>query len=452
MKKRLLLSFGTFLTNVGLALAQPLSTASAPDAPAVAEVAPAPAAAAPDAAKAATTVEIKPGMPTLPALPPLGNTSSHLGCGDHCAPAMPCKEEEKKPGPKCWIDGEYLLWWIKDAPIPVPLITTGNPADPVPGAFGQPGTAFSFGPTKQDLGSFSGGRVTVGGWLNEAGTIGLEGSGFLLETRDTGYISGGIATPPFFFVPFFNVAAVPPVEAALPYGAGGSTSGALSVLSKARLWGSEANLLFNAMKSESFTLTMLGGFRYLDLSENLQFNAFGTDLATFTTSSVDQFNTHNQFWGGQLGARGEARMGGFFVNLSGKVGLGAMHESVSNNGITTLFAPAAAAPLVVVPGGFFVQTSNTGRFRSNQFAVVPEGRAEVGYDVTQNVRVFAGYDFLYLSDVVRPGNQIDRSINFTQQAAPIGGGGLIGVPAPVLQFNHSDFWAQGINVGLSFRF
>jgi hypothetical protein len=479
MRQSLLLSFGTFLTNASLALAQALPMSTAPNptallslneaisgAPAkaapevaagsAAEVAPAPPAvtapaAAPEAAKpAAPGVEIQPTVPPVPALPAVGPLSPHCGPGEMCSP--PKCEEEKKPGPRCWIDGQYLLWWIKDAPIPVPLITTGNPADAVPGAFGQPGTAFAFGPTKQDLGTFTGGRLTVGGWLNEAGTLGLEASGFLLETRRVGYFAGSAGDPPLFFVPFVNSAAVPPVEAALPFGTGDASSGALSVFSSARLWGSEANLLVNAVKSESYTLTMLGGFRYLDLSENLQFNAFGVDPDNRTLSTVDQFNTRNQFWGGQLGARGEVRMGGFFVNLSGKVGLGANHESITTNGVAVQFMPAAAAPLVVVPGGLFVQTSNAGRTTANHFAVLPEARAEVGYDVTANVRVFAGYDFLYLSDVVRPGYQIDRNINFTQQALPVGGGGLVGPATPVPQFNHSDFWAQGVNVGIAFRF
>ena len=54
--------------------------------------------------------------------------------------------------------------------------------------------------------------------------------------------------------------------------------------------------------------------------------------------------------------------------------------------------------------------------------------------------------------VPRPGDQIDRAVNPTQlplsTAAPL----LTGLarPAPVLR--DTDFWAQGINFGLEFRY
>ena len=43
--------------------------------------------------------------------------------------------------------------------------------------------------------------------------------------------------------------------------------------------------------------------------------------------------------------------------------------------------------------------------------MVPEAQVQVGWDLFRWMRVFAGYNFIYLSNVVRPGNQIDRGIN-----------------------------------------
>ena len=52
------------------------------------------------------------------------------------------------------------------------------------------------------------------------------------------------------------------------------------------------------------------------------------------------------------------------------------------------------------------------------------------YDVTQHVRGVVGYDFLYMSNVLRPGAQIDRNINPTQNFVLGGTGGLlVGPPA-----------------------
>jgi hypothetical protein len=71
--------------------------------------------------------------------------------------------------------------------------------------------------------------------------------------------------------------------------------------------------------------------------------------------------------------------------------------------------------------------------------------------ITPQLRAFVGYDLLYWTQVDRPGSQVDTNINLSQSAI-LGTGALTGpaYPAPVL--NRTDFWAQGVNVGLEFRY
>jgi hypothetical protein len=99
------------------------------------------------------------------------------------------------------------------------------------------------------------------------------------------------------------------------------------------------------------------------------------------------------------------------------------------------------------------QPTNSGHLSKNHFAVLPEIGIKVGYQVTDNVRVYVGWDFLYASSVVRPGDQIDRSVN-TNQLLTIAGPGSVGNgparPAPT--FKPTDFWAFGVNAGLEWRF
>ena len=59
-----------------------------------------------------------------------------------------------------------------------------------------------------------------------------------------------------------------------------------------------------------------------------------------------------------------------------------------------------------------------------------------------------------MSNVVRPGNQINRDINWTQTTAYTEdpNAKLVGPAQPQFQYNDSSFWAQGINVGLAVRF
>lgn len=72
--------------------------------------------------------------------------------------------------------------------------------------------------------------------------------------------------------------------------------------------------------------------------------------------------------------------------------------------------------------------------------------------MTDHLRAYVGYSLLYWSDVVRPGDQIDRGINTTQLPTLGGQGTLTGPRRPAFSFQDSDFWAQGINFGVQLRF
>jgi hypothetical protein len=67
--------------------------------------------------------------------------------------------------------------------------------------------------------------------------------------------------------------------------------------------------------------------------------------------------------------------------------------------------------------------------------------------VNADVRVFAGYSLLYWTGLVRPGGAIDTTINRTQIGGP-----LAGPARPEPQSNSSDYWAQGLNLGATYRF
>ncbi len=68
--------------------------------------------------------------------------------------------------------------------------------------------------------------------------------------------------------------------------------------------------------------------------------------------------------------------------------------------------------------------------------------------MTSRLRLTVGYTFLYWSQVARAGDQISTVIN-PSQFPP---GQLSGAPAPQFKLALSDFWAQGVNFGVDFRF
>jgi hypothetical protein len=83
---------------------------------------------------------------------------------------------------------------------------------------------------------------------------------------------------------------------------------------------------------------------------------------------------------------------------------------------------------------------------------VPEGGVTLGYQVTSHLRVTLGYTFLYTSNVVRPGNLIDRGVNPSQVNALLGQGAFAGPVRPAFPGGDSDFWVQGLNFGMEFRY
>jgi Putative beta barrel porin-7 (BBP7) len=384
------------------------------------------------------------------ALPPSGIPAfrwTDLADRDRPLSSNPCYQD-----PWVWASADYLYWWVKNAPISVPLVATGDPTlTPNPGALGQPGTAV-LSPHSLDFGPQSGGRVTVGGWLDPERSWGLEASGFLLETRQArNLIASDGAGNPRLYNPYLDPR--PGFgETTFPLSAPGVSQGSVLFSATTQLWGAEANGLYRLVNNDSSSFSLLAGFRYLDLLENLEIDSQVLPLSALVGSSTgsDRFTTRNQLFGGQLGAKFEYRSNCCFVSLLGKVALADNHESVTNNTAFSLI-PAPPPPPVIVPVaplGVFVQGTNIGRHDRDQFAVIPEVQLQIGIDLNPNVRIFAGYDFLYISNVVRPGDQIDRTVNGSQ----INGGVLSGPARPATPFNTTDFWAQGINAGLQIKF
>jgi hypothetical protein len=232
-----------------------------------------------------------------------------------------------------------------------------------------------------------------------------------------------------------------------------------------RLWGADANVRQKLMNGCNYRLDLLGGFRYLELREDLHIHENLMVLGASPVTGIqlaDRFGTRNQFYGGQVGLDGEYRWRRWFVEGRGTFALGSVNQEVGVNG-TTVFnlANGIFPPVVMGPGGLLAQMSNSGHFSRSRIAFVPEVGIKVGYQVTNNLRAYLGYDLLYLNNAVRPGDQIDRTVNIAQRpgvlimgntavAVP---GGLNGGPArPMPLFKETDFWAHGVNFGLEFRF
>lgn len=351
-----------------------------------------------------------------------------------------------------WGSVEYLLWWVKDGPLPVPLVTTGNPAaGALAGTLGQPDTRVLFGRSGLDYGTFSGLRLTVGSWLDDGRCVGVEGRGFLLHSRTVRFsAASNAAGEPPLYLPAFN-AATGREDSLIVADPLQQFSGGVSISSKTSLWGAEVNGLWNLDREAGFTLDLLGGFRYLGLNESLHLANVTQDLLLGTVTSLeDRFDTRNRFYGGQVGARAGFAFGLLSASVTGKLAMGPTRQTVNINGGVLQEGALAPTPGAFA-GGFFTQPSNIGNRHRNHWSVVPELAAQLAYEFLPGFRAFVGYDFLYWTQVVRPGNQIDRVLNLSQSPV-LGAGTLAGPARPAPRFDRSDFWAQGFTFGLMAQF
>lgn len=395
------------------------------------------------------------------AIPPVSFVTGVANCCTDEPPSACCT----------WASSSYLLYWVKDGPLPGPLVTTStNPADV--GALGAPSTRVLFGDSGLDYGTFSGLRASLGSWLESNRVVGIEASGLLLEQRSLGFaVRSGAGGTPLLAIPAFDPTAqtmgpfvtlppgvTPPAEAGLFITQPGSFAGGIAVTSASRLWDAEFNGIVNLVRGPQFQVDLLTGFRYLDLAESLTISTDSLGLAGsgsfagafFTTA--DHFETRSQFYGGQVGARLELHRGKVHGSLLGKLALGSTHDVVERGGLTTIRnSQDPATPTGTFAGGLLALPTNIGRQTEEHFAVVPEVQAQIAYDWTPGVRTFVGYDFLWVSSVVRPGDQIDRAVNLSQVPA-FGGAGLSGPARPAPLFETSDFWAHGVRLGIEFRY
>lgn len=380
---------------------------------------------------------------------------------------------------------DYLLWTIKKNPVPTPLVTTASYSDPLPGALGQPGSHVKMGDTDVSMGWQNGFQVAA---CASIGMFGIEGSYFLLpETMKKKTLStSGEVGAPAYAVPIFDetgfwgLNGIPgesiyilpgPLLGIFP---GFEAGFQLKVAST--LQGAQLNQLFSF-----YLFDVLVGFRWISLQESLRFDVQSKSIPGFPGpasffNSEDQFKTTNNFVGVQTGL--QTRLGRHHWHLDGalKGGVGAVLERVNIKGSSVtpggnLFYLVLGGVPQEISGGIFAQPTNIGTHHQLRFATVIETTLRASYTFGKFFELSAGYDFLWISSLVRPGDQIDRKINPTltglaaasrATAGTKTGPTPFGMPGPAqapqgpkrprFEFKRTDFWAQGLILGLGVRF
>ena len=350
-----------------------------------------------------------------------------------------------------WFRGEYLLWWTAGSHIP-PLLTTSPPgtSQTNAGVLGQPGTTILFGDQTLDEGMRNGGRLTLGYWFDRCDETGME-VGYLGLGRITQQYQFGSDGTPIIARPFFNVETglQDSVQIAYP----DVSQGTFNVVATNDFQTLEVLLRRAMYRSCNSRVDLLAGYRFARLDDSLSLDAnmvtTGTSPAPVgTTIDVfDSFRTRNEFNGGELGIVAEMHRCRWSLETTMKIALGDTHSLIDINGSTVNTVPGSSP--AAYSGGMLALPSNMGIHSSDQLSVIPELGVTIGYDLTSKLRATVGYSFMYWSSVARPGDQIDSNLNPSQFPPPVS---TTPYYRPELIVRTSDFWAQGLNVGLDYRF
>jgi hypothetical protein len=369
-----------------------------------------------------------------------------------------------------WVRGEYLAWDMKGMYTPPLVISSDiNNIQPVDLHLNDNGDlgvtapiTILFGGNRLNNGVQSGAKVTIGGWLDNCRTVGIEGDYFGLATANDSFFQNSANGDPILARPFYNV--LTGLESselvAFPVAVNGVLHrGSIAVDSGTQFHGAGARAIINlgcnsgcgtswwngCPQPTMGRVDVLVGYRYLRLNDSLTVTENSSLNPGGTFNLVDNFNAENTFNGVDFGMLLTHQRGCMSVELLSKIALGNTRSQVDIGGNSTI-TPAGGAPQQFV-GGILAQRTNIGRYQDDDFAVVPELGLTFGYQLNPCWKVTAGYTWLYWSRVARAGDQIDRDLNpdlIPEEANPPANDHL----RPEFRFVRDDFWVHGLRLGL----
>lgn len=371
--------------------------------------------------------------------------------------AIPATEAVFASGPVAieggfYAEVEFLLRWFKPVCASVPIVTIGNPQAAVPGALNQPGTTVVIGgspPHKFEFPMTPGAQVTFG-WDRGDGAIGLEVSGFLIEqAANSQHFTAEPNGVPNTYLPY---QAPDNSYQALPFTIPGLVTGGSVAVGSTKIWGIESDLTvpFTIQRGAcAFYGTFQAGARYLDLTDRVRItNALRlvADPSAFAIGA-DQFSTHNRFAGPQVGTMLGLGGGKWSVELISKLAGGLTHQLRNIEG-APLMSASVVSPLLI-PGPLLALPTNSGRETARRVTLVPELALKTRLALTSWCSVSVGYSLLYWNKVLCPGDQMNPLINVTQLPFR---GPFSGSPDPKPVFVHTDYFMQGLDLGLQLRY
>jgi hypothetical protein len=351
-----------------------------------------------------------------------------------------------------WFNAEYLLGTTR-GPNVSPLVTTGPAAAGVlAGLPGQPSTVALFGGRPMLNDWRSGLRVEAGMWFDREHTVGALARFYTLFSARETFLGRADGTNVLNVPQVVNVNGVlaqVPVFAGFP----GVTTGTATGGARATFTGGDLSARVLLHREAGYRLDLLAGYRQMYLGDALSLNASasaaGVPAALSTRNSV---SSRNDFYGPQLGlllstnrgrlgleAHATAALGATVSDLdfartnalTGSVSVPATTAALVNAGVPLTTAAPLAAQLAAATNNAPLGSTTVAN-TVTYFGAVAEVGMRAKWQVASNVRVSAGYGFIYWNNVRRGPEAFN--------------GG------DVLRLRASDFSTHTFNFGAEFRY
>jgi hypothetical protein len=402
MRRRWLVALGVAVLGVGSATAQPAPFG-------------APAREVPcDLPPLLPVPQTSPPLAEVPRPGPVGGEYDH---GYNYLPEQ-LPPRSRRPDDVCGPPGR---WWVTPSLELAFASTRPAPATVTLGA-GNPAALSMLAPSVllpvagQTSGRFEAALGLVAGrWFGETNTHGVEAS-FFLRDANTTFLGNSIGAVVVFPRGTRRGAQVIALPGELPSMATSTFPVTLGTLYTT----ADVSYRRKLLCTNRSRLDGLAGYRYAYLRDELY---LGDEPDDHDEYRQNRTAVSNSFHGGQIGLAGEIRANGWYVAGSAKVAFGVVTAEAEATGT---FVGAG-----VSGGAAFHRLSALGSADRNEFAVMPALNVQLGRQVTDHARVFAGYTFNYLSRAARLGDALNPAT-----------AGL----------TFTEFWVQSVSFGAEFRF
>lgn len=352
------------------------------------------------------------------------------------------------------LDVDYIVWWTSGTNLPA-LVST-SPNGTLQNQAGiLPNATVLFGDDKYNDSYRNGGRFVLTRWLDAEKSSGLEFSYFgggRTDDLDYQVSSNGnpILARPFFnttsgledaqLVAFINPASTPIV------------AGGVDISGNSEFNSASALIRINASRTSDGRLEWLAGYRFFKYREGLQIaeniestNPVGIVAQGTTLTLLDDFVTTSAFHGAEVGLGWTQSMNDWLsFQSTSKLAFGGMYKRLRVQGNTQVTVPGGGS--TTYDGGLLALPSNIGDRNESDFAFLPELGLKARALLTRNLEFNLGYTAMYLTNVARVGNAIDRSIDATQLTTL----NTTGVPSsgnPISSLSDSGLFLHGISFG-----